>query len=410
MIKVIEEEKVKLARGIATIRDNREQVRTQSQNQINKFDADEQQLSEQVSEIDALVNAAQNAQQAIADRNAALAERDATAALHAGCAGEKAALASQRDAHAATITTLQADKAALNTLLDAANSTMTSQAALIAAHEVTIADLQAQLRPHQFKIYSEYRGIADADLPALNRVRCLMIGNGSTQIPSGATPDAPHNEATLHTNFQTFKTNNPWADFVILDDESRWVNGVIDPVTMMPNYVTAVNIAKQYFGKVYVYGFPERTYGFITGSGLLTDPNSQKYARKQALFTRTAALDALTDAVDGWCPSFYYRNGVYNSVSNVRTWIATYGEMHQLLSPTKPMWGTFWPRSPDEAGAPWINGAIHRAALDEAKNHCASFVMFGRSGGDDPDPRTLSPVPDWWNEEQDFIADNGITG
>lgn len=260
----------------------------------------------------------------------------------------------------------------------------------------------ALLRPAPFKCYSEYRAIPDGDLPAMNRTRVLMLGNNAAQIPDGSGPDSPHDEARLRANFAAMKAANPWADMVILDDESRWTGMAISQEAL-PNYVTLVNIAKEFWPEVYVYGFPERYFAFLTAAGALTDPASESYARKQALFSRIAALQPLTDVVTGWCASFYYRNPVHHDVAKLRTWIQTYGEMRALFAPGKPMLGTFWPRDPDGGGG-WISGAIHRAALEEAKKVCSGFVLFGRSGGKDPDPRTLSPVPDWWIEDQAFVA------
>lgn len=367
----------------------------------------------------AILAASTTVAQAEAAVAAAQAERDAAVALHAECPtqlAEKDNVISAQDAEIVTVTAardlaLEQRDAALTTI-DVRDATIATRDASIVTHlatidarDATIADLLAQLQPHTFKIFNEYR--STSSLPNMPQIKVVYE---SELIAPGDTDQDPPDPAFIDDLYdELIAAGNTW---IVTDNESwsNQLNYVITAETNMANYLVLAERAALKGLKYSQYGYPYRSSGFISGSGDINVPGTENYDRKQAFFNNVIGTQALTDLMTGGLtPSFYFLPAVIASTTKMRRWIDVYVELWQLVAPDKKMIPFVWPRVHGQ-GDTWIDGPMYRVTLDKIKEQCSSMTLWARAQqGADPDPRTIVPVPAWYLEHEDFIAVHGLT-
>jgi hypothetical protein len=280
-----------------------------------------------------------------------------------------------------------AEIASLSETLGIVHDDWEAAAAEVERLKAEIARLTALLNPDMFTLFNEMKSAPTLPLPPV-----LVIYEGSLHA-SGVSGTAAPDPAFLRQSFAQIKADNPGVTSVILDQESWWTSGRVEPA-QVPWYVTLVNVAKEFWPDVGLYGFPERYTGFLTGTA------ADNVTRLAAWKARQAP--EITAAVTMFVPSFYFINPVHNNEAKRDLWIDTYVDWCEAQN-DKPIVPFVWPRvhmSVDPT-TPWIDAPTWRSTLDKIYERCDGAVIFGRSGGEDPDPRPSLP---WWLETEAFLA------
>jgi hypothetical protein len=293
----------------------------------------------------------------------------------------------------ATIAAKDAELAELIEVSNAQHDQIVAAWTTIAERDAEIARLTALLNPvpaePAFTLYNEMKSVPSLPLPDI-----LVIYEGQLHA-SGVSGEAAPDPAFLRQSFASIKAANPGVTMVILDQESWWTNGRVEPA-QVPWYVTLVNVAKEFWADVGLYGFPERYTGFLTGSAADNPLRLDSWKNRQA--------PEISAAVTFFCPSFYFINPVHNNETKRNLWIDTYVDWCNPAGvPSQRIVPFLWPRihGSVDPTTPWVDGPTWRSTLNKVRERCQGAVIFGRSGNDDPDPRPSTP---WWLETEAFLA------
>jgi hypothetical protein len=312
-----------------------------------------------------------------------------------------AAIVAERDAAIARVSALEAHVEEMaddyDEMLDARDATIAAKDAEIVEHVSTIFEMSAEiarltalLNPKPaFTLYNEMKSVPSLPLPDI-----LVIYEGQLHA-SGVSGEAAPDPAFLRQSFAAIKAANPGVTMVVLDQESWWTNGRVEPA-QVPWYVTLVNVAKEFWSDVGLYGFPERYTGFLTGSAADNPLRLDSWKNRQA--------PEIAAAVTFFCPSFYFINPVHNNETKRNLWIDTYVDWCNPAGvPSQRIVPFLWPRihGSVDPTTPWVDGPTWRSTLNKVRERCQGAVIFGRSGNDDPDPRPSTP---WWLETEAFLA------
>ena len=316
-----------------------------------------------------------NMNQWLEARNNRILEQDATIAA--------------KDAEIATINGLLSDRteelAALDELHEAALSELSNA-------QAEIARLKALLRPVQFTTYNEMKSVPSLPLPPIRFIYENEL------IAPGETRYMPPNVDHLRAKFASIKANEPDVKMVVLDQEGWLPGGSGSAQIEHPEYfVTLLTVAHEFWDEVSQYSYPKRYYGFVTGSP------AENETRYNTLVAHTQATQEITDLCTFLCPSFYVPTAIEDPNKRAK-WMDGYFALCELVAPGKDIIPTLWPRFHSHP-ADWLTGPIWDEMIRRiyARQSCMGYIIFGRSGGDDPDPRPLN-LP-WWQADEAFRAE-----
>jgi hypothetical protein len=340
---------------------------------INEFNASVSYLEQREVDLLAALNAAADR---IAERDTTIAAKDAEIAV----AGQ-AKLAAEQQVAVLTVTLSDKDEAiaGLTDNLSAANA--------------EIARLTALLNPApRFTVYNEMKSV-----PSLPRTPIRFIYENELIAP-GETRLMPPNVDHLRSKFAQIKANEPETTMVVLDQEGWLPTGSGASQIAHPEYyVTLLNVAREFWSDVSVYSYPKRYYGFVTGSA------AENVTRYNTLVVHTQETQQITDLCTFLCPSFYVPTAIEDDADRA-AWMNGYFDLCELVAPGKAIIPTLWPRFHTHP-ADWLTGPIWDDMIRRihARPSCKGYIIFGRSGGDDPDPRPLN-LP-WWQADEALTAE-----
>lgn len=254
--------------------------------------------------------------------------------------------------------------------------------------------------PQIFLMFDEAR---IGDISEFGFLDLLVVYQSSMVAPGEAATDPP-NLTFLDGFFADLKTNNPSVEQIVLDHEA-WtlITGATATsvnTTTVGWYVDLVSAAQAHFGDVGLYGeVPERYTLYLN-----FPPGDPTFVTRRAnWFSRAAIMQPMWDQVSTLWPSLYYINPVYNNVADRDMWYADNLEMCGQFAPGKHVYAFMWPRihnSVDPA-TPYIDGQYWYDSLNQLLSlEYSGFALWLFSA--DVDPRTLTPVPDWWTKMVEF--------
>jgi len=266
------------------------------------------------------------------------------------------------------------------------------QIAEIHAQRAEIARLKALLRPVQFTTYNEMKSVPSLPLPPIRFIYENEL------IAPGETRYMPPNVDHLRAKFAQIKANEPDVKMVVLDQEGWLPGGSGSAQIEHPEYfVTLLTVAHEFWDEVSQYSYPKRYYGFVTGSP------AENETRYNTLVAHTQQTQEITDLCTFLCPSFYVPTAIEDPTKRAK-WMDGYFSLCELVAPGKDIIPTLWPRFHSHP-ADWLTGPIWDEMIRRiyARQSCMGYIIFGRSGGDDPDPRPLN-LP-WWQADEAFRAE-----
>lgn len=251
----------------------------------------------------------------------------------------------------------------------------------------------------EFLLFDEFR-IGDVSMHGF--VDLLVIYESAMVRPGDADTDPP-NAAYLDGFFQDLRADvgdvrisldyEAW-DLVASSGSATGIN-----LTILQYYITLVNAARNHFSDVGLYGeLSERYTGFLTGGA----DNPTRLANWKA---RAQQMQPLWDVVTTIYPSFYFINPVDDNESQRDLWYTENLSLIHLRAPGKLVIPFMWPRihSSVNPAIPYVPGPYWRSSLESLRSlGYDGFAGWMQAG--DVDPRTLNPVPAWWNETVDFTA------